>query len=119
MAMVAPVSTDGGVVVALFLMAGTIAFSICSTVALYESSTRDKSSDYARLLRLLSGWANIANSFFHVLLTINMLSNAANVSEYWIEERKLGGIEGLVVLSAINFLAGISALRGLSTKFPL
>ena len=76
-------------------MAGTIAFAICSTVALYESSTREK-GNHARLLRLLSGWANVSNSFIHVLLTIYMLSNAANESEYWIEVRKLGGIEGPV-----------------------
>ena len=109
---------DGGVVVALFFMAGAIAFAICSTVALYESSTREK-GNHARLLRLLSGWANVSNSFIHVLLTIYMLSNAANDSEYWIEERKLGGIEGPVGLTVLNFLAGLSALRGYSSKFPL
>lgn len=119
MAIVAPVPTDGGVVVALFLMVGTIAFTICSTVALYECSTREKGSNHARLLRLLSGWANISNSFIHVLLTIYILSNAANDSVYWIEERKLGGIEGPVGLAVLNLLAGLSALRSYSSKFPL
>ncbi|KAL7540974.1 hypothetical protein ACHAXR_010532 [Thalassiosira sp. AJA248-18] len=121
----ATTSNDGGIVASLFLMTGTIAFAICNMIALYESSTRTTTptangsgNSNARLLRLLSGWANMGNSFIHILLTIYMLSNTTNDSEYWVEERKLGGIEGPVGLAILNFLAGMSALRG-NMKFPL
>ena len=111
---------DGGIVASIFFMAAAISFAIFNAVALYESSTRtDTNNENARLLRLLSGWANLGNSFIHILLTIYTLSNSNNESEYWVEERKLGGIEGPVGLVVINFLAGMSALKGYGMTFPV
>jgi hypothetical protein len=112
---------DGGIVAALFLMAAAIAFAIFNAVALYESSSRTKmgTNNKARLLRLLSGWANLGNSFIHILLTVYTLSNANNESEYWVKERKLGGIGGPIFLVGLNTLAGMSALKGYGMYFPI
>lgn len=118
-------ANDGGIVASLFFMTAAIAFAIFNVVTLYESSTRTtRTADTtinngARLLRLLSGWANLGNSVIHILLTIYTLANANNDSDYWVEERKIGGIEGPVGLAVLNFLAGISALRGYGMKFPV
>lgn len=110
---------DGGVVLTLFFMAATIAFSVISAVRYYESSTRTATDADARLLRLISGWANIGNCIVHILLAIYIISNATNHSDYWVEERKLGGIEGPIGLAVLNFFAGYSALKNYGTKFPL
>ena len=112
-------ANDGGVVLALFFMAGTIAVVIFSVVIYFESCTRSTTDADPRLIRLISGWANIGNSAIHILLTIYMLSNANNESEYWVEERKLGGVEGPVGLAVLNFAAGYSALTNYGMKFPL
>jgi len=112
-------TNDGGVVLALFFMVATIAIAIFSAVGYYESSTRTANDADARLLRLISGWANIGNCIVHILLIIYILSNASNDSDYWIEERKLGGIEGPIGLAVLNFFAGYSALQNYGTKFPL
>ena len=113
-------TNDGGVVVALFLMVAAIAFAIFNAVATYESSTSTADFDTkARLFRLLSGWANIGNSYTHVLWVLYMQANKENESEYWIEERKLGGVEGPVGLAIFNFLAGMSALMNYGMKFPV
>lgn len=114
-------TNDGGIVAALFFMTATIAYVIIYTVTLYESSTRTDAvpvEGNARLLRLLSGWANLGNAFIHVLLTIYMLANTNNGSEYWVEERKLGGIGGPVGLALFNFFAGMSTLKGYNMKLP-
>ena len=112
-------SNDGGVVATLFFAAGTIALVLFGAVALYEASTSTPKSDCACLLRLLSGWANLSNAAIHFLLVVYTLSNSHNQSEYWIEERTLGGIEGPAGLTIINFLAGYSATRNYSVKFPM
>ena len=52
------------------------------------------------------GGANMGNSIVHVLLVAYMLSNSDNKSEYWVKERKLGGVEGPVFLALLNFAAG-------------
>eukprot|EP00584_Thalassiosira_punctigera_P005452 CAMPEP_0172543988 /NCGR_PEP_ID=MMETSP1067-20121228/14249_1 /TAXON_ID=265564 ORGANISM="Thalassiosira punctigera, Strain Tpunct2005C2" /NCGR_SAMPLE_ID=MMETSP1067 /ASSEMBLY_ACC=CAM_ASM_000444 /LENGTH=193 /DNA_ID=CAMNT_0013330483 /DNA_START=26 /DNA_END=607 /DNA_ORIENTATION=- len=126
MAMAETSANDGGIVVALFLASGTISLAISVTVSLYELSTRksgvesdDGNRGHARLLRLLSGWANLGNAAIHLLLLTYMLSNSDNESEYWMEERKLGGIEGPVGLALFNLAAGLSATRNFTMKFPL
>ena len=113
-------SNDGGVVVVLFLAAGTISLAMIATVVLYEYATRKKSGGHhnARILRLASGWSNLGNAAIHVLLALYMLANSANPSEYWTKERELGGIEGPVGLAAVNLLAGICATRNIGMKFP-
>lgn len=91
---------DGGVVVSLFLMVVAIAYALFAAVAYYESATRTARGN--RLLRLLSGAANIGNSVTHVLLVVYTLANSSNESKYWVEERRLGGIEGPVFLAVMN-----------------
>ena len=111
----APVANDGGNVVTLFLMVAGIAFALFQAVTFYASATTVKYPAEAipkRLLRLLSGWANIGNSVVHVILVIYMKANEETVSEYWAKERELGGIEGPVFLILLNFIAGMLSLRG-------
>mmetsp|Transcript_15608 Transcript_15608/g.23645 ORF Transcript_15608/g.23645 Transcript_15608/m.23645 type:complete len:188 (+) Transcript_15608:71-634(+) len=103
-------NNDGGIVLTLLLMAATIAYALFQSVLHYERSTSSSSDHPCRPLRLLSGWSNIGNSVAHILLTMCILSNAKNDSEYWLNERKLGGIEGPVVLAIINLVVGLSAL---------
>ena len=93
-------TNDGGVVLSLFLMVVAISYAFFSCIALYERSSAATASEGAnlRLLRMLSGFANLSNSCIHVLLTIYMKANETNLSDYWLEERKLGGIEGPVGL---------------------
>ena len=103
-------NNDGGIVVSLFLMAGAIAYAMLSAVAYYEKNSKNGGGP-ARLPRLCSGWANMGNSIVHVLLVAYMLSNSDNQSEYWVKERKLGGIEGPVFLALLNFAAGYLRFR--------
>ena len=63
-------TNDGGVVLALFFMVATIAIAIFSAVGYYESSTRTANDADARLLRLISGWANIGNCIVHIFLHV-------------------------------------------------
>ena len=114
-------ANDGGIVLALFLMVTAIAFAVFKAVAVYENATRGAAADpgSARLLRLLSGWANLGNAIVHVLLTVYTLANAGNESAYWVAERALGGIEGPVGLAIFNGAAGMAALRGFGMTFPL
>ena len=108
---------DGGIVVSLFLMAGAILYAMLSAVSYYEKNS--KKGGAARLPRLCSGWANMGNSIVHVLLVAYMLSNSDNQSEYWVKERKLGGIEGPVFLALLNFAAGYFALQGWRMTFSI
>lgn len=112
-------STEGGVVVVLFLMVSAIALALVCGISFYSANTDSAEKVPCRLTRLLSGWANIGNSLIHVLLIVYMLSNSENQSEYWLEERQLGGIEGPVFLVVLNLTAGLSALRGFGMAFPI
>ena len=106
------VANDGGAVVATFLMVAAIAYAMFTAVSFYTYSTAAiiKERKEKRLVRLLSGWANIGNSVIHALLVVYMKANEANTSDYWEKERALGGIEGPVGLMVINFSVGILAL---------
>ena len=117
-ASISPSSNDGGIILVLFLMAIAIALAYFTAVIFYENHTNDD-EDPARLLRLLVGCANIGNGVVHVVLVIYIIANKENTSEYWIEERKLGGIEGPAFLIALNFLAGFVATEGHPMLFPI
>ena len=114
-------TNDGGVVLSLFLMVTSISYALFSCIAIYERSAATTAAESAtlRLLRKLSGFANLSNSFIHILLTVYMKANESNLSEYWIEERKLGGIEGPVGLVILNLAAAISALLHNKMTVPL
>lgn len=114
-------TNEGGVVLSLFLMVAAISYALFSCIALYERSTASTASESTtlRLLRKLSGFANLSNSFVHILLSVYMKANESNLSEYWIEERKLGGIEGPVGLVILNLAAAISALLYNKMTVPL
>jgi len=113
-------TNDGGIVLGLFLMVTAIWGAMVSSVAYYHTHAPfafpEESS--ARVLRLLSGTSNIGNGVVHVMLVVYMLANADNQSEYWIEERKLGGIEGPVGLAVLNIAAGYCAIQGYGMGFP-
>jgi hypothetical protein len=113
---------DGGVVVGLFLMVAAISHAMFSAVSYYEKNTKaneNQDLEKVRIVRLLSGWANIGNAAIHVLLVIYTLSNMDNQSEYWLKERELGGIEGPVFLTLLNLSAGIGALRGWTMMYSI
>eukprot|EP00574_Skeletonema_japonicum_P004200 CAMPEP_0201728864 /NCGR_PEP_ID=MMETSP0593-20130828/17269_1 /ASSEMBLY_ACC=CAM_ASM_000672 /TAXON_ID=267983 /ORGANISM="Skeletonema japonicum, Strain CCMP2506" /LENGTH=135 /DNA_ID=CAMNT_0048221089 /DNA_START=40 /DNA_END=444 /DNA_ORIENTATION=- len=115
-------SNDGGVVLSLFLMVAAISYALFSCIALYEQSAAPTAASKGatlRLLRKLSGAANLGNSLIHILLTVYMKANETNLSQYWLEERKLGGIEGPVGLAILNLAAAISALLHNKMTFPL
>lgn len=67
----------------------------------------------------MSGIANLGNALLHILLIIYTISNYENNSEYWLEECKLGGIEGLVILTIINSISSLCALYFKNMTFPL
>ena len=113
---------DGGVVLSLFLMVAAIGYALFSCITIYDrctSAATTSEGSTLRLLKLLSGSANFGNSFIHILLIIYMKANETNLSDYWLEERKLGGIEGPVGLAILNFGAAISALFYNKMTFPL
>jgi len=110
-------SNDGGIILTLFLMASTISYFIFTAVGIYEG--QQPSPTKASWLCKLSGIANLGNALTHILLIIYTISNYENNSEYWIEERKLGGIEGLVALTIINFISFLSAIYLKQMIFPL
>lgn len=114
-------TNDGGVVLSLFIMVAAISYALFSCIALYERCTAGAASEATtlRLLRKLSGFANLGNSFIHILLAIYMKANETNLSEYWLEERKLGGIEGPVGLAILNLVVAISALLHNKMTLPL
>ena len=56
-------------------------------------------------LRTKAGMANLGNSMTHILLVVYIKANEDNDSDYWIAERKLGGLEGPLILAGINFFA--------------
>ena len=108
------VSNDGGIVVALFLMVLAKAVVMFGAVAFYaNASNTSQCTDAARssrLLRLLSGWANLGNAAVHALLVMYTVGNAGDASEYWIKEREIGGVAGPVVLASINLALGLVAV---------
>ena len=113
---------DGGVVLSLFLMVAAIGYALFSCITIYDRCTSAATASEGstlRLLKLLSGSANFGNSFIHIVLIIYMKANETNLSDYWLEERKLGGIEGPVGLAILNFGAAISALFYNKMTFPL
>ena len=109
-------ANDGGVVATLFFMVCALWYAMFSALAYYDKS--QNSSDKS-LPRLLSGWANIGNCVIHLLLVLYMHANAESKSLYWVQERKLGGIEGPVFLAVVNGLSGVSALKNWTMRFPL
>ena len=106
-------TNDGGVVLSLVLMVAAISYALFSCITIYDRCTASNTASEGstiRLLKLLSGSATFGNSFIHILLIIYMKANETNLSDYWLEERKLGGIEGPVGLAILNFGAAMSAL---------
>ena len=93
-------SNDGGVILTLFFMATIISYFTFTAVGIYEGQQPNASK--SSWLRKLSGMANLGNALLHILLIIYTISNYENNSEYWLEERKLGGIEGLVALTQLS-----------------
>ena len=110
-------SNDGGIILTLFFMATIISYFTFTSVGIYEGQQPDASK--ASWLRKLSGVSNLGNALLHILLIIYTISNYENNSEYWLEERKLGGIEGLVALTIINSISSLCALYLKKMIFPL
>ncbi|KAL7544433.1 hypothetical protein ACHAWF_007812 [Thalassiosira exigua] len=107
-------ANDGGVVLTLFLMAASIASAMFSCVLFYarEGHRSERGAkDKQRVMRLLSGFANLGNAAIHLVLVVYIKANETNTAAYWLKERELGGIEAPCALGAINLLVGASALR--------
>lgn len=107
-----PPPNDGGIVLTLFLAAGTVAVLTFGCVAVYAFATNipGKGNAGRRAARLVSGAANVGNSVVHVLLIAYMLANAETQSDYWRRERELGGVEAPAALAAVNFVVGLVAV---------
>lgn len=102
---------DAGVVVVLFLMVAAIAYAVFTCVAHYAQVTaRFNETKDRRVLRLISGFANVGNGLIHAILVCYMKANEDNNSAYWVTERELGGVEGPAGLMMINTTVGLLAL---------
>lgn len=110
-------SNDGGIILTLFFMATIISYFVFTAIGIYEGQQSNASK--ASWLRKLSGLSNLGNAITHILLIIYTISNYENNSNYWLEERKLGGIEGLVALTIINSISSLCALYFKYMTFPL
>ena len=80
-AKVTPEKNDGGMVVVLVLLMGALSYAAISAVHFYVTATATR--DRARLPRLLSGWANIGNCFFHILVVCQLLTDTENLSKFF------------------------------------
>ena len=98
-------------------MSTSISYFTFTAVGIYEG--QQPNATKSSWLRKLSGVSNLGNALLHILLVIYTISNYENNSEYWLEERKLGGIEGLVALTIINSISSICALYFKYMTFPL
>lgn len=101
---------DGGIVATLFLMVGAISYALFSAVSMYAALS-SRSKDETRLLRLLSGCANVSNGVVHLLLVVLMYSKSESTDPFYVAELK-EGYGSLIGLMTINTAVGIHSLKG-------
>ena len=116
-------STEGGIVVSLFLMVAAITFAVYASITVYVKNTRADSTEtpVQTHVRMLSASANISNCIIHLLLIMYMKANEGSEEPYWAHEREIeaDGLGGPIFLAIFNLAAGMCSLKKLSYKFPL
>ena len=85
-----PPPTDGGVVLTLFLMVAAITFAIFYHVLLYVGARYPKERNERRLVRLLSGTANMGNGVVHALLIAVLYANRHSPLTFYVSELEEG-----------------------------
>jgi len=116
-------TTDGGIVLSLFLMVAAITYAMFASIKTYvnHKAKNDIETPTQTLVRIFSAWANIGNSIVHVLLIVYIKANEGNDSAYWVREKELeaDGIGGPVGLAVLNFAAGMLSMHNKRLMFPL
>jgi magnesium-transporting ATPase (P-type) len=117
-------TTDGGVVLSLFLMVAAITYAMFTAIKVYVDNKDAKDSTETptqTLVRTFSAWANIGNSLVHVLLIIYIKVNEGSEDAYWVREKELeaDGIGGPLGLAILNFAAGMCSIHQKHLTFPL
>jgi len=115
-------ANDGGIVVALVLLIGAIAFALFSSVATYAAAT---ASAYAgegeryerKVARLLSGFANVGNAAVHGAFVIFLQASKTSTDPY-IVSTLAQGMAPLYILLGINGTVGLLALCGIGGPVP-
>ena len=106
-AKVTPEKNDGGMVVVLVLLMGALSYAAISAVHFYVTATATR--DRARLPRLLSGWANIGNCFFHILVVCQLLTDTENLSKFFDDAEQP---TAAIVLAVLNGAIGLIVVNG-------
>ena len=117
-ATVAPPRNEGGVVVVLFLLMVAISYAMFSAVALYATTATTRERKETRLMRLLSGWANVGNGVVHALLIMVLYANRDSPLKFYVAELE-EGLAGPAFLMIINSAVGLSSLRGGGPKLAV
>mmetsp|Transcript_1458 Transcript_1458/g.3286 ORF Transcript_1458/g.3286 Transcript_1458/m.3286 type:complete len:192 (+) Transcript_1458:160-735(+) len=118
-------STDGGVVLSLFLMVGAITYALYTFISVYVSNSNkimdSNETTTQALVRLFSAGANIGNSIIHILLVVYIKANEGSDGAFWAKERELeaDGIGGPLGLAIMNFAAGMCSIHNKQMIFPL
>lgn len=98
-------TNNGGIVVALVLLVSALSLGLIGSLYLYVLATQapDDSGWAKRLLRLLSGWANISNALVHALLTVFLLfADTENLVDVPDADNRVGPVCLLLVNGAIG-----------------
>lgn len=118
-------TTDGGVVLSLFLMAAALTYAMYTSVTVYVNNKKkvDDSNETTTqtLVRTLCGCSNLGNSIVHVLLIVYIKANEGSGLAFWERERELqaDGIGGPLGLAIVNFAAGMCSIYQKHLVFPL
>jgi hypothetical protein len=85
-----PQPTDGGVVLTLFLCVAAITYAMFSAIKLFVGAKYPKERNERRLVRLLSGSANLGNGIVHALLIAVLYANRNSSINFYVKELEEG-----------------------------
>ena len=85
-----PQPTDGGVVLTLFLCVAAITYAMLSAIKLFVGAKYPKERNERRLVRLLSGSANLGNGIVHALLIAVLYANRNSSINFYVKELEEG-----------------------------
>ena len=85
-----PQPTDGGVVLTLFLCVAAITYAMFSAIKLFVGAKYPKERNERRLVRLLSGSANVGNGIVHALLIAVLYANRDSSINFYVKELEEG-----------------------------
>ena len=110
---------DGGIVLTLFLAIAAISYAMFSAVAYYSAILHSPERKELRLLRLLSGVANLSNGVIHAVFVMLLYSHSDKpelLSDYkartFYTHELEEGLGGPIALMVINSLVGLYSLNG-------